>query len=206
MLEIWGRISSLNVRKVVWAAQELGLPFERRDAGGRFGVVDTPEYRRLNPNALVPLLVDEDFVLWESNAIVRYLGAKHAPGSFYPQDLRQRFDAERWMDWQQTELNPAGRAAFTQLIRVREAERDAAAIAESVARTEPLLSLVDEHLSRQPYMAGQHFTMADVPLACEIHRWFGLPRQRPPRANIERWYAAILARPTTRGVLDLALE
>ena len=116
MLKIWGRLSSINVRKVVWCAQELGLAFERTEAGGRFGVVKTPEYLALNPNALVPTIeIDDDrrggapFRLWESNVIVRYLAARHALGGLYPEPLPARFDAERWMDWQQTTLNPATR-------------------------------------------------------------------------------------------------
>ena len=112
MLKIWGRLSSINVRKVVLAARWLAIPFQRIDAGHEFGMVDTPEYRARNPNGLVPLIEDDGFVLWESNVIVRYLCAKHSAGTFYPQALAARFDAECWMDWQQTTLNPAGRGAF----------------------------------------------------------------------------------------------
>jgi glutathione S-transferase len=206
MLEIWGRLSSLNVRKVVWAAQEVGAAFERIEAGGKFGVVDTPDYRRMNPNSLVPTLVDGEFELWESNTIIRYLAAKYALGKLYPEPLAQRFDAERWMDWQQTTLNPAGRDAFVQLIRIPEEKRDPAAIAKSVAATEPLLALLDDQLSRRPYIAGAHFTMADIPIACEIHRWWALPRARPARPHLERWYQGLLSRPATRGVLDVELS
>lgn len=211
MLEIWGRLSSLNVRKVVWTAQEVGVPFERIDAGGKYGVVDSPEYRRMNPNGLVPTLVDfgdseSGFRLWESNAIVRYLAAKYAPGSLYPEPLPLRFDAERWMDWQQTTLNPAGRDAFVQLIRTAPEQRNAAAIAESIAATEPLHALLDDHLSHQLFMAGDRFSIADIPIGTEVHRWFGLPRERPERPHLERWYKTLLARPSTLGVLDLTLE
>jgi glutathione S-transferase len=205
MLQIWGRLSSLNVRKVVWAAQELGVPFERTDAGMQYGVVDTPEYRRMNPNGLVPVIVDDGFQLWESNAIVRYLGARHAPGTFYPEALRERFDAERWMDWQQTTLNPAAREAFVQLIRTPQAARDAAAIEASVAATLPLLALLDEQLSGRAYLAGARLTMADVPIACEIHRWWGLPLERQPYPHLERWYARLLERAASRGVFDVPL-
>jgi len=205
MLKIWGRISSLNVRKVVLAAQELGLPFERIDAGGSFGVVQTPAYLAKNPNALVPFVEDDQVALWESNVIVRYLCARHAPDTLYPLDLARRFDAERWMDWQQTTLNPAGRAGFVQWIRTPAERRDPQIIAQSVAATEPLLGLLDAHLARQPFIAGDRLTMADLPLACEIHRWIGLPQPRPPRPHLERWYDSMRARPASRGVLDLAL-
>ncbi|HSW18013.1 MAG TPA: glutathione S-transferase [Ramlibacter sp.] len=213
MLNIWGRISSINVRKVVWCAQELGLTFQRTEAGGKFGVVQSEEYRRLNPNALVPAIDDGDgaqrVILWESNVIVRYLCAKHAPGGPYPTDLPARFDAERWMDWQQTTFNPASGPAFRQLIRTPANERDPAVIAKSVAATEPLFALLDAHLAAREFMLGEHFTMADIPLGCEAHRWFGLPvtdYQRPSWPNVERWFGQLRARAGARGVLDLALE
>lgn len=205
MLHIWGRLSSINVRKVVWAAQETGAPFTRTDAGLAFGVVKTPEYLSLNPNAQVPTLQDGELVLWESNVIVRYLCARYAP-ALYPQDLAQRFDAERWMDWQQTTLNPAGGAAFLQWIRTPEDRRDPAVIAKSVAAMEPLLAVLDQHLSQRAYMGGDSFGMADIPVACDIHRWFGLPQARPALPHLERWYTSILARPAVRGVLDLPLS
>ena len=144
-IHLWGRISSLNVRKTVWAAQELGLDFQRTDAGVGFGVTTTAEFQLKNPNALVPLLEIGDFVLWESNAIVRYLCARFgAELNFYPTELEARFDAERWMDWQQTTFNRAGGPAFIQLVRVAAEARNADVIQQSVAATEPLLALKSE--------------------------------------------------------------
>lgn len=207
MLKIWGRISSINVRKVVFAAQLLELPFERVDAGASFGIVKTPDYLAKNPNAMVPLLEDGDFTLWESNVIVRYLGARHGGTTgFYPQDLRQRFDAERWMDWQQTTLNPAGRDAFLQLIRVPPDKRSQAAIDASITATEPLLEMLEAHLAKHAFMAGDRVGMADVPIACEIHRWWGLPLQRPARPHLQRWYEGLCALPAARGALDVPLS
>lgn len=205
MLRLWGRLSSINVRKVVLCAQVLELKLERIDAGLSYGVVNTPDYRAKNPNGLVPLLEDGDFTLWESNAIVRYLCAREV-SPLHPKDLQRRADAERWMDWQQTTLNPAGSPCFKQLIRTPEAQRDPAVIAASVAATEPLFAQLDEHLSRQPFMAGDALTMADIPIACEVHRWWGLPLPRPARPHLERWYAQWLAMPASRGVLDLPLS
>ena len=205
-LHIWGRLSSLNVRKVVWAAQEVGVPFTRSDAGMAYGVVQTPAYRALNPNAMVPTLQDGELVLWESNVMVRYLCARYAPDTLYPQELAQRFDDERWMDWQQTTLVGAASPAFLQWIRTAPAQRNAALIAQSVAATEPLLALLDAHLANQAYMAGERFSMADIPLACDVHRWFGLPQPRPALPHLQRWFDAILQRPATRGVLDLPLS
>ena len=210
MLQIWGRLSSINVRKVVWCAQELGLAFQRTDAGGRFGVVQTPAYRALNPNALVPAIEDDDGVrLWESNVIVRYLCARHSAGGLYPEALAARFDAERWMDWQQTTLNPAGREAFVQWVRTPAERRDGAAAARSVQAAEPLFALLDAQLATRPFMGGDRFTMADIPIGCELHRWFGLPTAlyaRPARTNLERYFAALRARTGAHGVLDMALE
>ena len=205
-LQVWGRMSSINVRKVVWTLQHLGLPFERTDAGMAFGVVQTPAYRALNPNALVPTLQDGEMVLWESNAIVRYLCARYgAHTSLYPTDLAQRADADRWMDWQQTTLNRASGPAFVQWVRTPEAQRQPAVIAKSVADTEPLFTLLDAHLAQRPFMAGEHLTMADIPLACEVHRWVNLPQPRPDWPHLMRWYAQLLALPASRGLLDQPL-
>lgn len=205
MLKIWGRISSINVRKVVFAVQEIGVPFERIDAGAAFGIVRAPEYLARNPNGLVPLIEDDQVELWESNVIVRYLCARHAPDTLYPLALPPRFDAERWMDWQQTTLNPAGRTAFIQWIRTPAERRDAQAIAQSVTATEALMAVLDDHLARQPFMTGERLTMADLPIACEVHRWMGLPQPRIARTHLDRWYQAIAARPSARGALDIAL-
>jgi glutathione S-transferase len=205
-LKIWGRMSSINVKKVVWTAQELGLEFQRNEAGGQFGLVRTPEYLRLNPNALVPVMEDGDFVLWESNVIVRYLCAKHSPGQLYPSDLRERFEAERWMDWQQTTFNPASRQGFWQLIRTAPEKRNAQAIRDSNAAVEALLATLDAQLGRHAFVAGDHFTMADMALGCEAHRWFGLPQPRKSWPNVERWYQGLRARQASAGVLDMALS
>jgi glutathione S-transferase len=204
-MHIWGRLTSLNVRKVVWAAQETGAPFTRSDAGMAFGVVKTPEYLAMNPNALVPTLQDGDLALWESNVIVRYLFAKYSDGSLYPADLAQRFDAERWMDWQQTTLNRAGGAAFVQWFRTPIEKRDQAAIDQSTAAMEPLLVQLERQLTGRAYLCGADFSMADIPVACDIHRWFALPQPRASYPHLERWFASILERPATHGVLDLPI-
>ena len=206
MLRIWGRITSINVRKAVWTAQELGLEFERIDAGGAFGITKTPEYIAMNPNSVVPTLVDGEFTLWESNVVVRYLCAKHALGHLYPVDLQERFNAERWMDWQQTTFSPSGRDAFWQLIRIPEPERDMQKVAASISSTEILLDRFEAHLSTTEYVAGSKLTMADIPMACEIHRWFGLNIPSKTRPYIEAWYAKMLARPGSKNVLTLPLS
>ncbi len=205
MLKIWGRISSINVQKVVVCANELGLAYERLEAGGKFGVVGTPEFQRLNPNAKIPVIEDGEFVLWESNAIVRYLARAHGAGTFWPKDPRVAADADRWMDWQATMINPALGAAFWQLIRVEPEQRDRAAIAASLAATEPLMAILDAHLAGRRWMTGDDYTMGDIPLACTAHRWFGLPCDREPRPNVAAWLDRIRARPAYSGVLTLPI-
>ena len=206
MLLIWGRLTSINVKKAVWAAQELGIPFERRDAGGTYGIVGTPEFKKLNFNSLIPVIEDGGFVLWESNTIVRYLCAKHSAGAMYPDDLVQRFDAERWMDWQQTTLNRASRDVFWQLIRTKPEERDHAAMERSRTATDALFAQLDAHLSGRDFISGSRFGMADIPLGVEAHRWYGLPIERTPRPHVERWFKALRERPAARGILDMVLS
>ena len=204
-LQIWGRMSSINVKKVVWMAQELGIDFKRHEAGGVHGVVKTSAYIALNQNSQIPVIEDGDYVLWESNVITRYLSAKHSPGNLYPTDLQQRFDAERWMEWQQTSVNPASRNGFWHLIRLPDDQRDPALVAQSNAAVELLMAILDAHLATRNFMVGERFTMADIPLGCEVQRWFGLPQPRTSRPHIERWFATLLARPAAQGVLDMAL-
>ena len=205
-LRIWGRLTSINVKKVVWTAQELDLDFERVEAGGVHGIVKTPGYLQLNANALVPVMEDDGFVLWESNVIVRYLCAKHSMGQMYPADLHERFDAERWMDWQQTTVNPASRPGFWQLIRTPVEQRSAQVIADSNAAVERLMTVLDTHLAERHFMLEERFSMADIALGCEVHRWFGLMQPREKRPHLERWFAELRARPASRGVLDMALS
>jgi glutathione S-transferase len=205
-ITIWGRISSINVRKPVLAAQWLGLAFTRIDAGKEFGKLNTPEYSAMNPNRLIPVLQHGSYTLWESNAIVRYLCASSPERGYYPENLQLRFDAERWMDWQQTTLNRDSGAAFLQWFRTPEDQRDLAVIARSTAATEPAMAQLNAHLADRAWMCGAHFSMADIPVACDVHRWFALPQPRPAWPHLERWFASILERPATRGVLDLPIS
>jgi len=205
MLRIWGRLSSVNVQKVVVCANELGIAYERIDAGGKFGVVNTPEYRRLNPNGLVPVIEDGGFVLWESNAIVRYLARVHGAGTLWPDDAREGADADRWMDWQATAVTPAMFGAFWNLIRLEPDQRSPSAVDESAAKTEPLMAILDAHLAGRSFVAGARYTMGDIPLACAVHRWLGLPLRRGARPHVEAWMARIMARPAYDGVLTLPI-
>jgi len=201
MLKIWGRITSINVQKVVWTAQELGLPFERIDAGGSFGGLDTAEYARMNPNRLVPTIDDDGFVLWESNAIVRYLASRYGAGRLWPGDLRTRAEADRWMDWQATMFGPAMRDAFMGLVRTPPGQRDEARIAASVAQSNRLGLLLEDWLAGRQWLAGDDFTVADIAVGAQAHRWLLLPVDRPETPRLQAWCEKLRARPAAQGVL-----
>lgn len=205
-LTIWGRLSSVNVQKVVWCADELGLAYERIDAGGKFGGNDTPAYRAMNPNGLVPTIDDDGFVLHESNAIVRYLAARARAEALWPSELRRRADVDRWMEWQSTEFTPAMRDAFWQLIRTPEPKRDARLIEASRAKSERLAGILDAHLASRQFVAGDDFTIADIVCGCAAHRWLLLPVERPGQPHLARWYATLKSRPASRQVTSQALS
>lgn len=206
MLKIWGRISSVNVQKVVWCAEEIGLAYERVDVGGKFGGNDTPEYLAKNPNGLVPVIEEDGFVLYESNAIVRYLAARHSAGRLWPEELRARADVDRWMEWQSTAYTPAMWAAFWQLIRTPAEKRDAAAVEASRAKSEKLSGILDAHLASRRFLAGEALSTADIVVGCAAHRWLHLPLVRTPRPNLERWYAELKSRPASAQVTSQPLS
>jgi glutathione S-transferase len=187
MLKIWGRDNSVNVEKVLWTCEELEIPYERVDAGGQFGIVDSPEYRALNPNGLVPTVEADGLVLWESNSVVRYLTAKHSAGELWPEDLAVRADADRWMDWMNSVFWPACRPLFWNL-RTPPEQRDQATMEQSRAKSAEVLGYLDAHLSQHDYVAGNRFTMGDIPMGCAIWRWMSLPIERPQHAALKNWF------------------
>jgi glutathione S-transferase len=192
MRRLWGRLTSVNVQKAVWGLDEAGLPYERVEAGGAHGVVNDPGYRALNPNGLVPTLEEDGFVLWESNAILRYLAATTASLAL-PEDPRDRAHVEQWLDWQATSFTPAMRDAFWQLYR--SADPDRALVADSLRRSEALAGILERHLEQRDYVAGTSFSIADIAVACAAHRWLNLPAERVERPALRRWYESIARRP-----------
>ena len=204
-MKLWGRVSSINVQKALWGLVEVGARFERIDAGGAFGIVDTPEYRRLNPNGLVPTLEDGDFVLWESNAILRYLGDRFAEAGLYPAAPNRRAEIDQWLDWQSTNATPAMRDAFWQLIRTPADGRDREALARSLAASERAAAVLDGHLARRDYVCGDAFTIADVAVGAHVHRWLHLPLEREPRPHVEAWYGRVAARPAAQQIVAIPL-
>ena len=203
MLKIWGRVNSVNVKKVLWAAEELGLKYERVDAGLQFGVTKTPEYMKMNPNSLVPTIEDDGFVLWESHSIVRYLAAKHR-SPLYPTDLRSRADAERWMDWAFT-VQTAMRNVFWGLIRTPPEKRDLKAIEEGRLRSIQVMQVLEQSLAGKTYVTGANFTVGDIPVGCEVQRFMRVPIERPRLPNVEAWFERLRARPPFAKFVDIPL-
>jgi len=204
MLKIWGRINSVNVKKVLWATEELGLKYQRIDAGLQFGVNKTPEYLKMNPTGLVPTIDDDGFVLWESHTIVRYLAAKHGMGSLCPSDPKARADAERWMDWAFTFQN-AMRNVFWGLIRTPPEKRDPKAIEEGRRKSIELLAIPESALSRNPFIAGKALTMGDIPLGCELQRYMRVPIERPTFPNVDAYFERLRERPAFTKHVDIPL-
>ena len=195
MLKVWGRNTSSNVQKVIWALAEMKLPFERIDVGGAFGKTKDPFYLAMNPNSLVPTLEEEDgFTMWESNSIVRYLAAKHGSRTLEPADLKTRASAQKWMDWQLSVMGPSITPVFWGLIRTPPEKRDPAAIAAGKEKTIKAAGIMDAQLGKTRFMASDEFSYGDIPLGIMIYRYVQLIPERPPTANLDRWYGAISAR------------
>lgn len=192
MLTIWGRLNSHNVKKVAWLAEELALDYRRVDIGGKFGM--DAEYLAKNPNALIPTIEDGKVVLWESNAILRYLAAEYGGARWWPADPVRRAQGDRWMDWQ-IGYADAQRDLFLNLVRKPEAERDHPAIERSVAASARQLAVLDRYLGETPWLSGDEFGIGDIPMGVYAYTWFTLPITRPAFANVERWYANVRQRP-----------
>ena len=202
MLTIWGRVNSLNVQKVMWAVDELGLAHVRIDAGMQFGKNREPWYLKMNPNGLVPTVEDEGFVLWESHAIVRYLYAKYGPA----QTHEQRADADRWMEWFGSTLSRDLGPAFMGLIRTPPEKRDLAAIEASRKASSEDLRLLEAHLAGRAYVCGSEFTLGDIPVGTGVHRWSNLPMERPDYPNVAAWYKRLCERPAYRKNVMIPLS
>jgi glutathione S-transferase len=195
VLKIWGTKGSSNVQKVLWCCGELGLAFEREDIGGPDRRHKSPEYLALNPNGLIPTIDDGGFILWESNAIVRYLSAKHGMGTLCPVDLAQRADADRWMDWQQTALASPMGVLFRALLRSPPEKTEPAQLDAALQKAGATWKILDTRLAAQPFVAGALLTMGDIAVGNAVHRWFRLPLERPALPHLASWYARLRERP-----------
>jgi glutathione S-transferase len=204
MIKLWGRRNSVNVKKALWCLDELGLEFDRTNAGMEHGVVDTAEYRKMNPNGLVPTLDDGGFILWESHSIVRYLSARHGKGVLWPMDERERAVANQWMDWAFS-FQSSVRDAFWNLIRMPAEKRDPKAIEASRVKSGQMAAILDAALADRMYVAGG-FSMGDIPIGTEVQRWIRLPLERPKLPHVEAWFERLCARPAFKKNVDIPLS
>jgi glutathione S-transferase len=194
MIKIWGRTDSSNVQKVLWCLGELGVAFERIDWGGKFGGNDEKAYREMNPNGLVPTIKDGDFILWESNSIMRYLNAKYGSGKLLPSTPDGLGNANRWMDWQLSTFNAAIVPLFWNLIRTPEDKRDPKTVQTALDKTTRAWQTVENQLAQTRYLGGDEFSLGDIPLGVWAYRWFNLPMERPNFPKIGEWYERLKQR------------
>lgn len=206
MLTVWGRNNSTNVKKVLWCLEELGVSYECVDVGGQYGKLNDPLYRSLNPNGLIPCLQDGDFILWESNTIVRYLAAQYGDNALYLPEAKQRAAAEKWMDWATSSVVEPFKAVFIGLVRTAPELQDKAKIAHGIDQLNALMAIADEALSKQIYLSGDKFGIGDIPLGCLAYAWFNLPIERPELPHLQRWYQSLTHRTAFQKVIDIGLS
>ena len=198
MIELWGRASSSNVQKVLWCCDELGVEYRRYDVGREFGGNKTAEYLRMNPTGLVPTIRDDDLEIWESNTIMRYLATRYGGDLMYPAEIAARSHVDRWLDWEVGTLAPTIFPVFWGLIRTAPEDRNETAITEAKARLTELFAVLDGHLSKHQYVAGENLTLADCAMGNSAYRWFSFAMERPEFTNLKAWYARISDRPGFR--------
>lgn len=208
MIKLWGRTDSSNVQAVLWCLTELELAFERTDAGHRFGVVDTPEYRALNPNGTVPTLQDgANPPLWESGAILRYLASAYAPEAFWPADPVARAHIDRWAEWSKINIALKFTAPiFWRVVRTAPSQQDPAAISKALTALDATLTIAETQLAKHPFLAGPTFTLADIQLGHVLYRYFDLPIPRQPLPNLRAYYDRLTERPAYQACVMVSYE
>ena len=199
MLKVYGYAASINVRKVLWMCDELGLPFEREDWGGAFRSTAEAAFRALNPVGMVPVIDDAGLIVWESNVILRYLASKHERTDLLPVEPARRAHIEQWMDWQASDFNNSWRIPFQALVRKNPQMQDPTTIAQGASAFIATVGIVDAQLSRTgAYIAGPHFSLADIPMGLAVHRWYSTPIEKPRYQQVDRYYQQLLQRPGFR--------
>ena len=207
MLTVWGRANSSNVKKVLWCLEELNVAYHQKDVGGPFGGLETPEYKKMNPNSTIPTLQDDDFILWESNAILRYLTEKFDHTHLLiAQDRQEKAAADKWMDWGGANLFEHIKQMMNKIIRVPEADRDPAQAKIIYQNIEKLLHIADDQLATQPYFSGQKFGVADIAIAPLFYPWHEIVTERPAFDNLERWYKQLTLRPAFQKIVMLPIK
>lgn len=198
MLKIYGRANSINVRKVLWAADEIGIPYSREDWGRGFQPLTNPAFLAINALALIPAIEDDGFVLSESNTIIRYLAAKHGRTDLLPSDPKGRAEVERWMDWQLADLSNAWRGSFLALIAKAPMPGGDEVIQASLKNWPQKMGMIEDQLKKTGgYIARSNFTLADIPIGLTVHRWFAsdLPIERPDLPATTDYYERLSERP-----------
>ncbi len=195
MITVYGRASSSNVQIVMWAIAELGLEVERLDYGGAYGLVDTPEYLAMNPNGLVPTMKDGDLTLWESGAILRYLGARYGDDAFWPKEPAKRAPLDMWAEWAKTTFGPTLFPIFMQCVRLPPSKRSPEALAAAAEAMKPVALRLDARLGAGPWLAGAEFTFADIPAGALLYHYFTMPFARAETPSLSAYYARLQERP-----------
>lgn len=206
MLKIWGRDTSINVQKVLWLVHELNLEHERYDVGGAFGGLDTDEYLAKNPNRRIPTIEDGGLVLYESNAINRYLAGKYASNDLWPADLAARAVLDQWMDWTLSTLYPEFITMFFGMVRTAKADRDVTAVEAAAKRLGEQYGVLDRHLSTRDFVGGNEFTVGDIPAGALCYRYYAVDIERPALPNVEAWYARLQESAPYRDVIMTSFE
>ncbi len=207
MIRVWGRNTSSNVQVVMWALAELGVAHERLDWGGAFGGNDDAHYRAMNPNGLIPVLSDGGTVLFESPAILRYLGAQYGDEAFWPTDPGRRAALDMWAEWIKTSVCPELiYKVFWQLIRMPEGRRDETALAAGVAALAELMPRLDARLAEGPWLGGDALTFSDIMAGHVLYRYMTLPFDRVETPNIDTYYARLCERAAYRDHVMVSYE
>jgi glutathione S-transferase len=206
MLKVWGRRSSANVQKVMWLVGELQLAHEHIPAGGPYGVVNEPKFRAMNPNGLVPVIEDDGLILWESNAILRYLAAAYGKDKFWSTDPRQRAPIDQWEEWAATTFQPNMIGLFVNHWRTPEHQRNANAIRNFQQRSDANLRLLDAELAKRPYVVGDKLSLADIASGTHLYRYYTMGTPYPELPNVAAWYKRLTERPAYREHVMISYE
>ena len=205
-LKAYGRGSSDSTQKVLWMLGETGQPFEHIQLGGSFGGLDDTDYLALNPHGRIPTIDDGGVVVWESNAIIRYLAAVYCRGTLWPEDASERAGTDQWMTWAQTRLYGDFNRLFWLTVRTPEKDQNSEKIRSTHTRLIESYRLLDEQLAKHAYVAAEHLTMGDIPTGATLYRYFNMPIERPDLPNLERWYRLLCERDAYRKWVMIPFE
>jgi glutathione S-transferase len=206
MLKLWGRATSMNVQKVIWTLGEIGLAYDRIDIGGRFGGLEDRAYQALNPNGRIPTVEDDDVIVWESNAVVRYLCARYSEGGLWDRDPGKRARVDQWMDWMQTTLGPDFFAVFLAAVRTPPARQDQKAISALSRTLAERYRLIDDQLADKPFLTGESLSMADIVIGATLYRYHEMDIERPPLKHLAAWYERLGQRAAYRNSVMTSFE